>query len=82
MVLSGKLKMIRTRERLTQMEMATAVDLSVGVYKNYELGLRKEVSSLALMKITAHPRFKKYALWLVTDETAPECGQISPIIGQ
>lgn len=78
MQLSEKLKMIRTRERLTQIEMASAVDLSVDVYKNYELGRRKEVSALALMRFTKHPRFKKYTLWMMSDETAPECGQVSP----
>ncbi len=48
----------------------------------HEYGARKEVSSGELLKITTHPRFIKYALWLVTDQTAPACGQISPVIGQ
>lgn len=79
MELGEKLKMIRTRERLTQGQMALEVDISLSSLKNYELGLRKEVSALALLKITNHPRFKKYTLWLMCSETAPECGQVSAV---
>ncbi|MFJ4457540.1 hypothetical protein ACIP1G_27155 [Pseudomonas sp. NPDC089392] len=32
----------------------------------------------ALIKISSHPRFKKYTLWLMTGDTAPEGGQVSP----
>ncbi|EMZ80043.1 C protein [Escherichia coli p0305293.1] len=26
------------------------------------------------------PLFKKYTLWIMTDEVAPEAGQISPVV--
>lgn len=79
MELGEKLKLMRTRERMTQGEMAAEVEISLSSLKNYKLGLRKEVSALALLKITTHPRFKKYTLWLMCDEIAPECGQVSPV---
>ena len=79
MELSEKLKMIRTRERLTQREMADEVGILLGSYKNYELGLRKEVSSLALLKITNNPRFMKYTLWLMCDEFPVNCEQVSAV---
>ena len=79
MELSEKLKVMRLNEGMTQSELCEATGLGLSSYKKYELALRLEVSSVALMKITKHPRFKKYTLWLMTDETAPECGQISPL---
>lgn len=82
MELGQKLKEVRLTERLTQTEMCEATGIKLGTWKGYEYGTRKEVSSVELLKVTMHPRFKKYALWLVTDEVAPECGQISPVIGQ
>lgn len=82
MELGQKLKEVRLTERLTQTEICEVTGIKLGTWKGYEYGTRKEVSSLELLKITMHPRFKKYALWLVTDETAPECGQISPVIWQ
>lgn len=71
--------LIRTRERLTQREMADEVGIFLGSYKNYELGLRKEVSSLALLKITNSPRFMKYTLWLMCDEFPVDAEQVSPV---
>lgn len=82
MEMGAKLKEIRLTERLTQTEMSVETGISLETYKNYELGRRGSVNSNELLKVTKHPRFKKSALWLVTDETAPACGQISPVIGQ
>ncbi|MDG9784359.1 helix-turn-helix domain-containing protein [Metapseudomonas otitidis] len=79
MELAEKLKAIRLKEGMTQGELCEATGLGLSSYKKYELALRLEVSSVALMKITSHPRFKKYTLWLMTGDTAPECGQISPV---
>ncbi|WP_240922948.1 MULTISPECIES: helix-turn-helix domain-containing protein [Pseudomonadaceae] len=74
-----KLKEVRLAERLTQGEICELAGISLPTWKGYEYGKSKSVSSIELLKITKHPRFKKYALWLVTDETAPECGQFSPL---
>lgn len=82
MDLGSKLKEVRLTERLTQSEICEIAGINVATWKGYEYGRSKTVSSAELLKITMHPRFKKYALWLVTDEVAPEAGQISPMIGQ
>lgn len=79
MELSEKLKEIRLSERLTQSELCEVIGVKLSTWKSYELSRRSAVSSLELLKLTKHPRFMKYALWLVTDTTCPECGQISPL---
>jgi len=79
MELFEKLKVIRQAEGLTQMQLCEAAGINISTWKSYELQRRKEVSSLELLKITNHPRFSKYTLWLMTDKACPECGQVSPI---
>lgn len=79
MELAEKLKAIRIKEGMTQSELCEAAGLSLSSYKKYELALRTEVSSIALLKITNHDRFKKYTLWLMTGDVAPACGQVSPV---
>jgi len=79
MGLAEKLKAIRIKEGLTQSELCEETGLSLSSYKKYELALRTEVSSVALLKITNHERFKKYTLWLMTGDVAPQCGQVSPV---
>ncbi|ALY08247.1 TPA: helix-turn-helix transcriptional regulator [Pseudomonas aeruginosa] len=79
MELAEKLKAIRLKEGLTQAELCDATGIALSSYKKYELGLRVEVSSIALLKIAGHERFKKYVLWLMTGDTAPKCGQVSPV---
>ena len=78
MELAEKLKAIRIGEGLTQTQLCEATGINLSTYKKYELSLRTEISSIALLRITNNPRFKKYTLWLMTDEIAPACGQVSP----
>ncbi len=73
-----KLRQIRQAERLTQPQMATTVALSLDTYKNYELD-RRPVGANALFAVTQHPQFSKYTLWLMTNQTAPAAGQVSPV---
>ncbi|MBL5901424.1 helix-turn-helix transcriptional regulator [Lelliottia amnigena] len=77
MQLSEKIRKIRISEGLTQAKFCEITQLPMGTLKRYEGG-KSEPSVGALLHITQHPMFKKYALWLTTDETAPEIGQISP----
>ncbi|MGX5221185.1 helix-turn-helix domain-containing protein [Pseudomonas segetis] len=79
MNLGEKLRLMRTREKLTQPQMAELVGLSLDTLKNYELARRRDISGLALAKVTSHPTFTKYTLWLMADRTAPAAGQISPV---
>jgi hypothetical protein len=40
----------------------------------------ESIGSDILLKITQHSRFAKYTLWLMTDKTAPQAGQIAPAL--
>ncbi|HBO5292567.1 TPA: helix-turn-helix transcriptional regulator [Pseudomonas aeruginosa] len=77
MDLSAKLKAIRATERLTQVEFCSLVDISLSSWKKYEASIT-DMGLAPVLKITNHPWFKKYTLWLMTGDTAPECGQVSP----
>ena len=81
MDLFEKLKLLRSAEGLTQKEMCELVGINLSTWKSYELQRRREISALELIKLTGHPRFMKYTLWLMADSTVPECGQVSPVLG-
>ncbi|MFJ3374806.1 helix-turn-helix domain-containing protein [Pseudomonas sp. NPDC086112] len=74
----AKLKAIRAKEALTQNEFCEVMGISISSYKKYEAGIA-EMGAPPIFKIVNHPRFKKYTLWLMTGDVAPECGQISPL---
>ncbi|KPW73520.1 MULTISPECIES: helix-turn-helix domain-containing protein [Pseudomonas syringae group] len=76
MDLAIKLKAIRRREGVTQSEFCEQVGISISTYKKYEASMF-EMGYGALCKVTNHPNFKKYTLWLMTGDTASECGQVS-----
>jgi len=80
MELGQKLKEVRLTERLTQTEICGITGIKLETWKGYEYGRSKTVSSAELLKITMHPRFEKYALWLVTEKTCSDCGQISAVV--
>ena len=72
-----KLRQIRQAERLTQREFAEITGLGLGSVKNYESG--HGTAGLKLLEaVLRHERFRKYTLWMILDETAPEAGQIAP----
>ncbi|KAB2518420.1 transcriptional regulator [Pseudomonas koreensis] len=77
MDLAGKMKAIRRQEGVTQAEFCELVGLSLSTYKKNEASMF-EMGYGPLSKILNHPRFMKYTLWLMIDQVAPECGQISP----
>jgi len=74
---SEKLRAIRIAEGLTQPAMAELIGIGLSTIKNYETG-QKEVGLAIIDKVTNHPRFEKYTLWLMTDKTVPSAGQIAP----
>ncbi|ECE8816105.1 helix-turn-helix domain-containing protein [Citrobacter sp. Ct235] len=79
MKLSEKVKALREAEGLSQAKFCQIIDLSLSTLKKYETG-NFEPSGTALLKITTNPQFQKYTLWLMTDKTAPQAGQIAPAI--
>lgn len=78
MKLSEKIKALRLAEKLNQAKFCEVVGLSLSTLTKYETG-RFEPGGNILVKLASHPRFEKYTMWLMTDKTAPEVGQISPL---
>lgn len=78
MDLPAKMKAIRSREGLTQGEFCELLGFSISSWKKYEAGIT-EMGVAPFLKVSNHPRFKKYALWLSIGETAPTYDQISPV---
>ncbi|WP_174888573.1 helix-turn-helix domain-containing protein [Candidatus Williamhamiltonella defendens] len=72
-----KLKAVRLSEGMTQIEFSHALGIGLGTIKNYEAGIRG-VGLVILDRVTNHPKFSKYTLWLMTNSTTPEYGQIAP----
>lgn len=79
MTFDEKLKAIRSAENLSQSQFAVITEISVSTLKKVEAGYHDPGWAI-LSKITQHPRFQKYTLWLMTDKTAPEAGQIAPAL--
>ena len=77
MNLAEKLRAIRKAEGLTQMKFSEISGIAQGTIKNYESG-QSDPGLHIVLRITNSPRFEKYALWLMTDKTAPQAGQIAP----
>lgn len=80
MTIFEKIGLIIKTEGLSQEEFARLADIKYTTLQKYLQGKRASMASTELEKITTHPRFMKYALWLVTGNVAPEAGQISPLI--
>lgn len=78
MDLAAKLKAIRAKEGLTQAEFCALLGFSISTYKKQEASMF-DMGYSTLSKLVNHPHFKKYTLWLMTGDTAPACGQVSPV---
>lgn len=81
MIVGERIRLIREAEQLSQPNFADEIGMKLKTLRNYEQGIRS-VGEDELIKITTHPRFEKYSLWLVTGKVAPKAGQISPDIEQ
>ncbi|EFB1942680.1 helix-turn-helix transcriptional regulator [Escherichia coli] len=77
MKMSQKLRAIRKAEGLTQAKFCELTGLAISTLKNYE-GEHREPGIQIVTQIVNTPLFKKYTLWIMTDETAPQAGQIAP----
>jgi DNA-binding XRE family transcriptional regulator len=75
--ISKKIKLIRSELGLNQDNFAELIGIPSGSFKKYESESR-EMGLATFQKITTHPDCQKYALWLVSDKTAPESGQVAP----
>lgn len=72
---SAKLRAIRDAEGLTQTAFAAETGINLRSYQNAESGYRSP--GLPMIEAVAR-RWPQYARWLLTDETRPEHGDISP----
>ncbi|MDQ9126903.1 helix-turn-helix transcriptional regulator [Serratia fonticola] len=77
--LGKKIRDIREAEGLSRSQFTELTGVPEGAQKFYETD-RRALGSDTLLKITQHPRFEKYALWLMTDKTSEAAGQISPVL--
>lgn len=75
-----KIRLIREAEGVSREEFEKLTGVPAGNTKRYETGRIKNIGSDFLIQITQHPRFMKYTLWLMTNQTAEESGQISPVL--
>lgn len=73
-----KICVIRDTEGLIRQQLFVLPGIPAGAPKYYETERVESSGSNVLLKIILHPHFAKYTLWLMTDNTAPEAGQIDP----
>ena len=72
-----KIRQIREVVGLSRPKFAELLSVPPTTLKNYELGYR-EVGGAFLVSMASHPQLHQFTLWLLSDKTAPEMGQISP----
>ncbi|EKN3970327.1 helix-turn-helix transcriptional regulator [Yersinia enterocolitica] len=75
-----KIRAIRESEGLTREEFSGLLDIPIGTMRRYETGRIENIGGEVLFKITNHPRFKKYTMWLMTGDTNEDYGQVSPAL--
>lgn len=74
---SKKLMRIREAENLDRREFSDITGIPLNTIQKYETG-HQPARSLLVEQVIQIARFKKYALWLMTDQTAEIAGQIAP----
>ncbi|MDX7987688.1 helix-turn-helix transcriptional regulator [Xenorhabdus sp. 12] len=78
-LISEKLSLMRESERLNKKQFAEITGVPYTSLTYYESG-RTTPPTDVTMKILSHPRFSKYTMWFMTDQIAPEAGQIAPAL--
>ncbi|MBF1996578.1 helix-turn-helix transcriptional regulator [Serratia symbiotica] len=77
MLIAEKLKAIRSAEGLSQSQFCKIMEIPISTLKKLEGGYN-EPGWNTLTKLTQHPLFEKYTMWLMTGKTATQAGQIAP----
>lgn len=72
-----KIRQIRETIGLSRPKFAELIGVPPTTLKNYELGYR-EVGGAFLVALAHHEQLHQFTLWLLSDKTANEIGQISP----
>lgn len=73
-----KIREVRDSEGLTRKQFSELTGILEETQKLYELGRRENIGVDTVMKITNHPRFKKYTLWLMIGDLSAASEQIAP----
>ncbi len=76
---SEKLIVMRESERLTRKAVSQLTGIAYGSLSEYELK-GGNIGMKTIQKLLGHPRFKKYTMWFLFDETDPAAGQVSPAL--
>ncbi|PSJ46854.1 helix-turn-helix domain-containing protein [Zobellella taiwanensis] len=74
-----KIRQIREAMGLSRPKFAELLQVPPTTLKNYELGYR-EVGGAFLVALAQHPELHRYTLWLLSDRTLVDAGQVSPEI--
>lgn len=74
-----KIRLIRKSEMMTRQQFAEVCGIPLGTLDHYEGG-RSIPSMEVAQRILACPSLTKYTLWLMTDQVAPDAGQIAPAL--
>lgn len=69
--LREKIIAIRTAEGLSQQEFCDITGAGLSAIKALEAGRSDQLNTKTLFAITNHPRFKKYVLFLVSEDDTP-----------
>lgn len=77
--ISEKLALMRESERLNRKQFAEITGVPYSSLTYYESG-RTTPPTDVTMKILNNPQFMKYTMWFITDQIAPEAGQIAPAL--
>ena len=72
-----RLRALRIVEGLSEVEFAKELDIPYVYYSKCEHEVH-ELTTEDYLKISKHPRFEKYTLWLLSGKTAPDVGQVAP----
>jgi transcriptional regulator with XRE-family HTH domain len=76
MKITEKIKHIRLSKGLTQVQFSDLTGIALGTLRNIEQ--HTDPSWEHLQRILGLEFCEHYVLWLISDKTAPECGQVSP----
>lgn len=73
--LGDKLKLLRKAENISLRDLCDLTNVPRTTISNVESGRNKSLGSDSLKKIVSHPRFVKYAVWLLFDQITEEQAQ-------
>ena len=77
--ISEKIVLMRKSEYLSRQQLADLTGVPYGTLSYYESG-RSTPPTDVMMNILQTPQFTKYTLWFMTNQIAPESGQIAPAL--